>query len=573
MKKNKKLLIMTLSFTFLLTLASCQGIKGDRGDKGEAGINGTNGLDGTNGKDGSSTISGKGIPSSSLGNNGDSYIDTETFDFYLKENGIWSKEGNIKGVAGDTGSQGEAGTSIRIGKGEPSETLGSNGDSYIDLSTFDFYVKKEGKWSKEGSIKGSKGDTGNKGDKGEAGSSGSSGTQGDTGKTAWTNTILPSSGGYVTSNITDSGIDGTSEVTFTFVGLDDNALSSLTINGNIKEEGSTTTYYKQAKENNNQLKLKMIDGGYVVQATFINEIALNQFEKDTLNVEEPGNFYYKVGDYYFRNIGKTLVNCSLEDCLKDYFKGKNLSILGDSISTWKGISDNNDYADGLSLNANYYNANFSASYFANGYQDTYWGRLIKDYNMNLCVNNSWSGSYCTKHAPNQNSDSADTNGWYKSNTYTRASNLKNKNGTTPDIIIFYIGMNDANAKVDASTFKEAYKATLDVIKINYPETSVYCINQPDRTGCGEGNPTITDEILNTAKAYNEGISELLKNEKYSNFHLVDQYNYKELKGSKYRTHCVNDPCKNIHLDSNGHALLESCIIESMETSIIKVLEE
>ena len=570
MKKNKKLLIMTLSFTFLLTLVSCQGIKGDRGDKGEAGINGTNGLDGTNGKDGSSTISGKGVPSSSLGNNGDSYIDTETFDFYLKENGIWSKEGNIKGVAGDTGSQGEEGTSIRTGKGEPSETLGNNGDSYIDLSTFDFYVKKEGKWSKEGSIKGSKGETGNKGDKGEAGSSGSSGTQGDTGKTAWTNTILPSSGGYVTSNITDSGIDGTSEVTFTFVGLDDNALSSLTINGNIKEEGSTTTYYKQAKENNNQLKLKMIDGGYVVQATFINEIALNQFEKDTLNVEEPGNFYYKVGDYYFRNIGKTLVNCSLEDCLKDYFKGKNLSILGDSISTWKGISDNNDYADGLSLNANYYNANFSASYFANGYQDTYWGRLIKDYNMNLCVNNSWSGSYCTKHAPNQNSDSADTNGWYKSNTYTRASNLKNKNETTPDIIIFYIGMNDANAKVDASTFKEAYEATLDVIKEKYANSIVYCINQPDRTDCDVDNA-----VLNIAKAYNDGISELLKNEKYSNFHLVDQYNYAGLKGSKYKDNCKNDPSSNhnIHLDSNGHALLESCIIESMETSIIKVLKE
>jgi multiple sugar transport system substrate-binding protein len=49
------------------------------------------------GADGSSILSGSGIPSSSLGKDGDSYVDTSTWDYYLKANGTWSKQGNFAG--------------------------------------------------------------------------------------------------------------------------------------------------------------------------------------------------------------------------------------------------------------------------------------------------------------------------------------------------------------------------------------------------------------------------------------------------------------------------------------------
>ena len=155
-KKNKFVLLATLSTACLLSLASCQGAQGPKGDQGNPGINGTNGTDGKNGengKDGNSVLTGKGAPLSSRGNDGDSYIDTETFDFYTKENGVWSKQGNIKGTSGDAGSEGEDGTSIHTGKGEPDEALGNDGDSYIDTESFDFYVKEDGEWLKEGNIK------------------------------------------------------------------------------------------------------------------------------------------------------------------------------------------------------------------------------------------------------------------------------------------------------------------------------------------------------------------------------------------------------------------------------------
>ena len=50
--------------------------------------------------------------------------------------------------------KGKDGASLLTGNGSPSNNLGNNGDSYIDLSSWDFYVKEESGWVKKGSIKG-----------------------------------------------------------------------------------------------------------------------------------------------------------------------------------------------------------------------------------------------------------------------------------------------------------------------------------------------------------------------------------------------------------------------------------
>ena len=56
------------------------------------------------GKDGSSFLTGHGEPSSSTGNDGDTYLDLDTYDLYVKGNGQWSLEGNIKGEPGSQGN-------------------------------------------------------------------------------------------------------------------------------------------------------------------------------------------------------------------------------------------------------------------------------------------------------------------------------------------------------------------------------------------------------------------------------------------------------------------------------------
>ena len=81
--------------------------KGEKGDKGD---------EGTPGKDGTSCFNGRGKPNVSLGNDGDSYIDTDTWDFYVKVEGAWVKRGNIKGDNGST----------------PDINIGGNGNWFID---------------------------------------------------------------------------------------------------------------------------------------------------------------------------------------------------------------------------------------------------------------------------------------------------------------------------------------------------------------------------------------------------------------------------------------------------------
>lgn len=124
------------------------------------------GEQGEPGKDGTSLLTGNGEPSDNLGKNGDSYIDLDTWDFYVKTSGTWIHTGNIKGEQGNQGNDGIDGidgTAVLTGEGEPSVGTGKNGDSYIDLSTWNYYVKENDEWVLKGNIKGTDGTDGKDG--------------------------------------------------------------------------------------------------------------------------------------------------------------------------------------------------------------------------------------------------------------------------------------------------------------------------------------------------------------------------------------------------------------------------
>lgn len=115
------------------------------------------------GKDGTSLLTGNGSPSDDLGNNGDCYIDLSTWDFYVKTDEIWINAGNIKGEEGQEGTAGVDGTSVLTGEGEPLDSNGKDGDSYIDLTTWNYYVKENNGWILKGNIKGLDGSDGEDG--------------------------------------------------------------------------------------------------------------------------------------------------------------------------------------------------------------------------------------------------------------------------------------------------------------------------------------------------------------------------------------------------------------------------
>ena len=171
-------------------------LKGPKGDKGEAGATGAAGENGQNGRDGKDILSGTSDPTSETGKEGDKYVNTTTGDIFVKKNGQWEREGNLKGPKGDKGEDGAAGATgqngrdgkdVLSGTSDPTTETGKEGDKYVNTTTGDIFVKKNGQWEREGNLKGPKGD------KGEDGATGAAGQNGRDGKDILSGTSDPTS--------------------------------------------------------------------------------------------------------------------------------------------------------------------------------------------------------------------------------------------------------------------------------------------------------------------------------------------------------------------------------------------
>lgn len=146
--------------------------------------------------------------------------------------------------------------------------------------------------------------------------------------------------------------------------------------------------------------------------------------------------------------------------------GKYVSILGDSISTYEGVSNvgtTNTTIEGYSV---WYNGNWQNVLGSS--DETYWGKVMSKYNMNLLVNNSCGGNKLTE---------AGGTGVTADAGYVRVENLAantgSLNGTTPDKIFLFMGTNDYIGGVAAETFKQAYITTLDKAGQLYPNAQIF----------------------------------------------------------------------------------------------------
>ena len=165
---------------------------------------------------------------------------------------------------------------------------------------------------------------------------------------------------------------------------------------------------------------------------------------------------------------KTVHNVVVDEkaeALKAVLGGKYLSILGDSISTYHGVSDvhsNNDTLiipqTGSTVRTFYPYSNVST-------QNTpYWSQLANATGMNVLVNNSISGSNvvsCNDRPVNLHA-----------NTGALA-------GTNPDVILVYFGINDVGASsITAEMFEEAYREMIDKMVAKYPDADIFVIDLP-----------------------------------------------------------------------------------------------
>ena len=131
-------------------IGNIKGADGLNGKDGQNGQNGLNGQDGVDGKNGAQIYADAVDPDNNGGFDGDVFFNIVSWDVFMKFDGSWKKVGNIKGK---DGVDGKDGASVLYGYGYPSNDLGKDGDSYIDLNNFNFYGKFEGYWVKLANIR------------------------------------------------------------------------------------------------------------------------------------------------------------------------------------------------------------------------------------------------------------------------------------------------------------------------------------------------------------------------------------------------------------------------------------
>ena len=210
---------------------------------------------------------------------------------------------------------------------------------------------------------------------------------------------------------------------------------------------------------------------------------------------------------------------------------KKLSILGDSVSTYKGVSNDASANATLICNPCYYRG-------AMPLEKTYWHLVMQHFGLALCVNNSWSGGNLSGR------DNADSG-------VNRANQLSRDDGTTPDIIIVFMGLNDLGRKVSINTFSADYEATLLTIKQNHPNAPVCCINLPDR-----------DVVLKQrAEEFNTAIENAVKTAG-DNFFIADLF-HSQLNNDRYYINTLDG----LHPDEDGMRMIADVVINAINQHI------
>ena len=193
-------------------------------------------------------------------------------------------------------------------------------------------------------------------------------------------------------------------------------------------------------------------------------------------------------------------------------QGKKVSILGDSISTFTGTMP----AD--------YNIYYPESGDIPNAGQTWWGQLLANTGMVLCRNASSANTDVT-------GNSLALDGSAPGCSIRRIVDLKGTDGSNPDVIIMYMGINDfarsrtlgsftspgVQTEGEVMVFTDAYELMLQKIKALYPTASIYCCTLLERcdlngnTGAPAVNlngDTVADfntQIKAIAKAYGASV--------------------------------------------------------------------
>lgn len=259
------------------------------------------------------------------------------------------------------------------------------------------------------------------------------------------------------------------------------------------------------------------------------------------------------------------------------FAGKTVSVLGDSISTYPGVSNDASSNSTIGGNALYYTEGKLGVYRA----DTWWQQAVDALDMELLVNNAWSGSAI--HAKRNGAEAA-----YIDRCVQLHNDTTDKD---PDVIWSFIGTNDfswyytsAWGTVDAidfdalitagtggtytyatpTTVYEAYAIMLHKMGARYPDADIYVMGLITRR-----EPAVASNYVDNGQptAINAGIKTLVEKMGCTYVDIESLIPSTPAEFDKY----IGD--QKVHPGPLGHDVLTTAVVSAMlekETSLCTV---
>lgn len=249
------------------------------------------------------------------------------------------------------------------------------------------------------------------------------------------------------------------------------------------------------------------------------------------------------------------------------YDSKKVSIYGDSISTYVGYIPPGNLIWYYGDNCGVYNVN-----------DTWWMKTINTLNMELCVNNSWSGRTVSNFWDWR--EGFKGSGGFNTG---QVQALSKSADDIPDVIIIKLGINDFNNGVDLgtydgsttlpeenstniATFRESYAIMLNKIMTMYPLAEVWCCTLtycevcapaefPEKNIDDVGLSKFNEAICQLAKAFGARVLD----------HASSGISYFNLK--YYVGDYVESTKKGLHPNAKGHSIMANETIKQLDPTI------
>lgn len=209
----------------------------------------------------------------------------------------------------------------------------------------------------------------------------------------------------------------------------------------------------------------------------------------------------------------------------DSLEGKKLSILGDSVSTFDGWSNNPQINSTLSANAVEY---FGNNHGISSVDETWWKQLADRTGMEILVNNSYSGDKVCNHAQQ------------------RSLQLHTNDGETPDVIMVFMGVNDVRGFCSVTNFRANYSQIVKNITRTYPDAEVYLLNMVYYLYQSESICSVIESVADTYGCT-----------------YVDVRNNAGINASNYTNYMAADESEKLHPNRLGMDLITDCVMEAM----------